>query len=174
MQEVIVMGPLIIKVNWIYIAISVLAAYVLMKHRLLEKDEIGNRIMDDLVHAGIMALIIWKFSLILFNPVDVIKNPYALLYFTGGDRGVWLSVICALGFIYYQSRKQRLAITMYAEAAAVGFVAYYAVYSSMKLTEHTHVLTLDLVRIGCAFMLLIGLLRKNDDIKKGEFAIWKV
>lgn len=59
-----------------------------MKYWLKGTIGLNNPVLEDITNVAFCALVVWKFSVIIFNPVSVFKNPYYILYFTGGERGV--------------------------------------------------------------------------------------
>lgn len=133
MQDAIVLGPLIMKYEWIAIAFSVLVAYVAMKYWLKNQKEGSKPILEDISNALFWGFLIWKFSVILFNPVSVLNNPYYLLYFSGGERGIWLAAIVVLCFLYLQAKRRTISFWLYAAAMAVGLFTYQFVYSLFLL-----------------------------------------
>jgi uncharacterized membrane-anchored protein len=178
MQDAMVWGPFIIKKIWIVIAFSGLAAFTVMKYRLKGRSDPSKRIIDDIVNVLILAILIWKFSLIIFNPLIVVQNPYAILYFTGGERGAWLSVVGVLCFLYFRSKKRNFSIWIYADTVVVGFLSFYSIYSFLYLiaVERTQTFTFNLSQFCLTIGLLIWLYRRQDGFAKpydiNQVALW--
>lgn len=166
MQDAIVWGPLIIKYEWIAIALSALTAYLAMKYWMKNQSDVSKPIMEDISNVYFWAFLIWKFSVILFNPVSVLNNPYYLLYFTGGQRGVWLAAIVVLCFLYIQSKRRTISFWSYAAVMAVGLFTYQFVYSlfpllfNHPLQSRLH----ELSQLVLAIVLLIWMYRKKESV----------
>ncbi|MFG6496603.1 hypothetical protein P8610_14655 [Fictibacillus sp. UD] len=58
----------------------------------------------------INSLWIWKLSPIIFQPLETIKHPFTLLYFTGGTKGVLLACLYFIGYSLWKIYKQRQII----------------------------------------------------------------
>lgn len=71
--------------NSLVIILSTFLGYYSLNFRLKRFTGIENsdkrRLVETIETAAILALVIWKFSLILFDPVRVITAPSSLLYF---------------------------------------------------------------------------------------------
>ncbi|WP_433921077.1 hypothetical protein [Paenibacillus taichungensis] len=165
MQEAVVWGPLIIKYNWIAIIFSVLTAYLTMKYWLKGKSDLSKPILNDITNVFLWAFLIWKFSVIIFNPVTVLNNPYYILYFTGGGRGILLSAIVVLICLSIQSSKRRITFWVYAEVLAAGLLSYIMFYSMFKLIFNnptTSSFLYDLSQIVLAIVLLVWMYCRKE------------
>ncbi|MED1781643.1 hypothetical protein P4V43_07390 [Brevibacillus fortis] len=165
-QDVIIWGPLIIKYECIAIALSALTAYMSMKYWMKNQIVVSKLIMEDIANVLFWAFLIWKFSVILFNPVSVLNNPYYLLYFTGGERGIWLAAIVVLCFLYIQSQRRTISFWLYAAVMTVGLFTYQFVYSLFPLLfNHPMQSRLyDLSQLFLAIVLLIWMYRTKERI----------
>lgn len=167
MQDAIVWGPLIIKYGWIAIALSVLAAYIAMKYWLKGKDDISKPILEDITNMFFWGFLIWKFSVIIFNPVSVINNPIYILYFSGGKRGILLAAIAVLIFFIIQPKKRKITHWMYAAVLAVGLLSYNLIYSLFELfVNYPQSFLFDLSQIVLAIVLLIWLYSQKEIFTK--------
>ncbi|GKU77521.1 TlpA disulfide reductase family protein [Paenibacillus sp. L3-i20] len=87
----------------IYLAAGVVAVFAL---QLRSK---GHPLKDKIVSIGwnavILWIVVWKGSLLLFDPMSVIRNPLSLLFFSGGAGGFWLATLSAAGLSWYSYRK---------------------------------------------------------------------
>ncbi|UED75899.1 hypothetical protein [Brevibacillus sp. DP1.3A] len=166
MQDAIVWGPLIIKYEWIAIALSALTAYIAMKYWVKNQIDVSKPIMEDISNVLFWAFLIWKFSVILFNPVSVLNNPYYLLYFSGGERGIWLAAIVVLCFLYIQSKRRAISFWLYAAVMAVGLFTYQFVYSLFPLLFNHPLQSrlYDLSQLVLAIVLLIWIYRKKESV----------
>jgi hypothetical protein len=171
MQEAIVWGPLLIKYNWIAMAFSALAAYIAMKYWLKEKRDLSKPILEDITNVFLWAFLIWKFSVIIFNPVAVLNNPSYILYFTGGERGILLSAIVVLIFVSIQSYKRRITFWMYAAVLGAGLLSYKIFYSLFQLIFNDPIpssFLYDLSQIILASVLLIWMYSRKEHFEKPQ------
>lgn len=170
MQDAIVWGPLIIKYNWIAIAFSALACYAAMKYWLKGKGDVSKPVLEDITNVFLWAFMIWKFSVIIFNPVAVLNNPYYILYFTGGERGILLAAIVVLIFLFVQCNKRKITFWLYAAVLVVGLLSYKLVYSLFQLIFNylTQSVLYDLSQIVLAIALLIWMYIRKEGFEKPQ------
>jgi hypothetical protein len=170
MQDAIVWGPLIIKYEWIAFAVSALAAYMTMKYWLKGKSDVSKPILEDIGNVFFGAFLIWKFSVIIFNPISVWNNPSYMLYFSGGERGFWLAVIVALIYLTLLSKKRQISFWKYATVLAVGLLTFKMVYSSFQLyfSNPTQSILYDLSQMVLAIGLLIWMYSRKERIGKPD------
>ena len=133
MQEVIQFGPFIVKLKWLIIAVSGLLGYGVLKYRLKGTNYSKDIMLETFEKMFLMAIVVWKFSLILFSPITVVTNPLALLYFSGGNRGALLALAVLAIYLYHQTRKQQTSIWVYLDALAVGGLASLVLYHLLAL-----------------------------------------
>lgn len=134
MEEVVTLGPLIIKWNWIALLLSGFMGFLFVKQGLIAaKEEKTQEILDMMGNSVLLSFGIWKVSIILFNPISVISNPMVLLYFSGGYRGWILAVISVFSYSLYQSKKQSLPVTTYIRLYGLVFSSAMGMYHFMAL-----------------------------------------
>ncbi|MFS0918874.1 hypothetical protein [Brevibacillus sp. 179-C 1.1 NHS] len=166
MQDAIIWGPLIIKYEWIAIAFSALVAYLAMKYWLKNQINVNKPVMEDISNALFWGFLIWKFSVILFNPVSVLGNPYYLLYFSGGERGIWLAAMVVLCFLYLQAKRRTISFWLYAAAMAVGLLTYRFVYSLFLLVFSNPMQSLlyEVSQLVLAIVLLVWMYSRKENV----------
>lgn len=135
-------GPIVLRSQGLVIILSMLIGYFVANFRLKRIDGLENearsRIIETIEIAPILAIAVWKLSLILFDPVRVVTNPSSLLYFSGGERGVWLAAIAVFVYFYYHSKIEADSIWLYADLLAAGFLVGMGVYSLFGLFLNSH------------------------------------
>lgn len=142
MEELVKLGPLIIKWNWISMLVSGLIGNLLVKQGLkAAKEEKSREILGMIGNSVLLSFGIWKFSIIFFNPISIINNPMGLLYFSGGYRGWILAVIFVFAYALYQSKKQSLPVMTYIRLYGLGFSSAMGTYHFISsLIAHTDLL----------------------------------
>lgn len=121
--DVISIGPLLIKTTTIIYILAGVLGYGAILYRLRREPSLRKHIAEIISSAAILALFTWKFSYALFNPLKVWENPASLLYFSGGDAGVWLGGLAAAVYMAVQIRKRQLPARDVLEAVFLSVVA---------------------------------------------------
>jgi peroxiredoxin len=104
-MDTINVGPLLLKRDMLEWILAAAVGFSLMRLR-MKGTATGARIGSQLLNALLCGIVVWKGSLLLFSPMEVIRQPMSLLYFTGGARGAWLGTAAALAYVWLQARKE--------------------------------------------------------------------
>jgi hypothetical protein len=142
-----------------------------MKYWLKGKSDLSKPILNDITNVLLGAFLIWKFSVIIFNPVTVLNNPYYILYFTGGERGILLSAIVVLIILSIQSSKRKITFWVYAAVLAAGLLSYIMFYSIFQLifnNSTTSSFLYDLSQIVLAIVLLVWMYCRKERFEKPQ------
>lgn len=75
------------------------AGWLILRYRLRNMPE-RHTVLSVLSNAYLMWILVWKFSFLLFHPMEVFHRPAALLYFDGGARGVWIASLVSALYIW--------------------------------------------------------------------------
>ncbi|SMG52891.1 hypothetical protein SAMN06295960_3413 [Paenibacillus aquistagni] len=167
-QEAMYIGPFMIKLGWIAVAIAGLFAYLAIKKRLEGQGGIRHVVIDDLSSAAFYGFMIWKFSFILFHPSTIADNPIAIVYFTGGERGMWLAILFSVYFLYRQSRRRRISFWIYADVVIVGLLVYLSAASLFPIIDRLEWWNPYMVQLSLSFMLLMWVWRKPSGVGHPE------
>ncbi|MGM7703576.1 peroxiredoxin family protein [Pseudalkalibacillus sp. Hm43] len=100
-------GSMIIRTEWILLAVTIIVGFVVAKIQLHNHAE-RKKYVDTIFNAVLIGLLVWKGSIILFQPFMVIDHPMSLLYFTGGVKGVWLGLISGAAYLIYKMKKDQM------------------------------------------------------------------
>ncbi|GKU79050.1 hypothetical protein [Paenibacillus sp. L3-i20] len=89
----------------------------------------AERIGAIATNAFLIWFVVWKGSLILWDPVATWEQPISLLYYDGGEKGIWMAFIAVIAYVVWSTRKADFAPAVVAAAASVyilgGFMAYH-------------------------------------------------
>lgn len=121
-MNTITLGSLMIRADILIFFISAAAGFFALKWRLRRREE-SAWILDLYVNALLIGFLVWKFSMIVFDPVRTFRYPMSLLYFTGGDKGVLLGTALALIYIGFRVNGKKERTGTLIRAAALAFVA---------------------------------------------------
>jgi hypothetical protein len=108
-MKLINIGSLHVPLEWIFITISFLLSVLILKIFIRKAGCDDKKILEDIWNGVFIFIGVWKLSLIIFEPKLVIQSPLSLLYFTGGDQGIWLGIVVAVIYIVTKTRKQNLS-----------------------------------------------------------------
>lgn len=114
--------------------LSAVIGYAVLAIR-LRHDEKGGWIKDTYVNALGNGFILWKFSLLFFEPREALANPLSLLYFSGGQRGVWLGALVGIIYLIYRGYRNRPAIPLLVKSAVLAYSAVQAARFTLFMLE---------------------------------------
>ncbi|WP_442598284.1 hypothetical protein [Neobacillus sp. D3-1R] len=106
-MNVLQIGSFAILVKWVLLGLAFVIGIVFMKiwlNRSLKKD-LSKKIFDLLSNGIFIFFLVWKGSLILLEPKLIIKSPFSLLYFTGGEKGLVVAILITILYFIYHARK---------------------------------------------------------------------
>ncbi|MDI6880530.1 MAG: hypothetical protein QMC95_16930 [Desulfitobacteriaceae bacterium] len=166
MQDAFQAGPILFKTQWLIIILSALVGYFVMRYRLKIAGYPAKRMIETIENSLIIAVMVWKFSLILFDPISVITNPLALLYFSGGERGIWLAAIVAVFYFYHRSKKEQVSVWVYGDLLTTGFLAATAAYHLIDLFGDKQMVWVDGSEILIALLILLLIFWRSKGIGK--------
>ena len=66
----------------------------------------GKETEDWYSDAAILFLLVWKLSVVVTDFDMIMDSPLSILYFNGGETGLYLGVIAALGRLFWQLRRK--------------------------------------------------------------------
>lgn len=122
------LGPFIIKYEWILLLLSALTSYFIMKTALKEERSFQQSFLNVVVNASLIGIIAYKFSAILFKPSLLFDYPMSIFYFTGGGKGALLGFF--LSFVYFisQFKKYDWPLKECIKAIVYGIVTFFIIF----------------------------------------------
>lgn len=130
MIGMISLGSLVLRADLLIFLLSVVFGYIVLTVK-LRHSEAGGWIKDTYVNALGIGFFLWKFSMLFFNPLEALSNPLSLLYFTGGQRGLWLGALGAMAYLSYRGYRNRPMLVPFIKAAILAFGAVQAARFTM-------------------------------------------
>ncbi|NMD68939.1 redoxin domain-containing protein [Bacillus sp. DNRA2] len=115
-MEYIQIGSITIALKWLILGGAILFGLILVKLMLnrTQTKEISKNVFELMTDSLFWGFIIWKLSLIIFEPSLVFKSLLSLLYFTGGTKGLVFAIMFALIYFFvkstYRKVPQKLAV----------------------------------------------------------------
>jgi peroxiredoxin len=153
------LGPLIIQEQMLIIVAAVAVGYVAMRLR-LRYSNLTEKPSDRFVEALFLWLLVWKLSVLVFNPQSVWDSPWALLYFSGGNRGAWLAALIAITYVWYKDHKSP-NIPIFIDSWLVSILVGYTSYRILELIAvEVNVSTNGALALLGLIMVIVGAARR--------------
>lgn len=80
------------------------------------------------INAFMIWLMVWKGSILLFDPVTTIQHPLTLLYYDGGIKGRWIATVITGLYLVYKTRRDKKSWQVMAETTTVYLLGGIAAY----------------------------------------------
>ncbi|WP_289137604.1 hypothetical protein [uncultured Brevibacillus sp.] len=128
MSEAFQIGPFILKMSMLAAVISLACGFFVVTLRLKKEKVERTAIIEMLSNAVFLAFLIWKLSYVLFHFSKAIENPSSILYFSGGESGIWLAALAVAIYMARSIRKKAIPVHLVVLASATGFLAASGVY----------------------------------------------
>ncbi len=155
MLEFLEIGRIRLPVSWLFIGLGLCLAFVAIRYRLKETTFDHKQIIDTIFNSLFYGFIIWKISYVLIYPQYAFANPLGILYFSGGQNGVILATFIGIFYTYYQSYKQKVPITIYADLLLTGWFIGSVVYFLYFVIEQPFFYSGQIILSLALFIFLI-------------------
>lgn len=126
-MNVLRVGPLLVDLKLLFVIAAAIAGYLALIGRKEMRDK-EDAAISVLVNAFLIGLLIWKLSPVLFDLKSVIQQPLSLLYFHGGQRGVWLGIAAAVFYVAWRMNKLQVPLPRYGELVLIGWTTGMGIY----------------------------------------------
>lgn len=164
MPKIIHAGPFMLNPEVLAIILSGVVGYLVLRLLLKTSRSLDHGIIESIEINVLIAITLWKFSLILFDPLSVLTNPLALLYFSGGEHGVWLAAVFMILYFYRSSQKNQVSIWVYAYLLVTGFLAAYVMYNIISLFGVHQTVEIYWAEILIGMLILLVIFRRRHEI----------
>lgn len=169
------LGPFLINIEILIFILSAFAGYMAMKFRLSKADVKGD-ISGKFFVALILGFFVWKFSIVLFDPISTFQQPLSLLYFNGGNKGIGLAVVITTIFLGIRTRMDGTSIMMNLDILGTGWIVSSSVYHLLLIfTDSTNLLYNSLyisLNIGFAIFLYKKKEAVGNSVVINQFIVW--
>ncbi|RNB83750.1 hypothetical protein EDM59_14560 [Brevibacillus nitrificans] len=157
LPDVIQLGPFLVKMSMLIIAISILLAFAAVHLRLREERVFKKTIWEVMSSSILLGFVVWKFSYILLYPSKAMAQPASILYFSGGDRGFWLALLAVIVYLVVTVRKRGIPAPAFAASLALsGWTTWAAFFLlSWAVDGQNGWYDVQQAAIGVVFLLLV-------------------
>ncbi len=166
--EVIQIGALAILQKWFLLGVAFILSLVGMKLFLFYlKIAESKNIFDSMMNSVFYGFIIWKLSLIIFEPSLVIRSPLSILYFSGGNKGVIVAIIFSFLYFMLVTRKTQLSFFNRYYFFLSFSLSTIFLYHGLSMVFHTAIGLYHFLIFSFTFLFLVWvLLRRNAFLGK--------
>lgn len=119
-----------LRADLLMFLLSAVIGYSVLSIRLRHREE-GRWIKDSYVTALGIGFFLWKFSMLIFDPLEALANPLSLLYFSGGQRGLWLGALGGMAYLAYKGYRNRPLVQLLIKSSVLAFAAVQAARFTM-------------------------------------------
>ncbi|KAB2329749.1 hypothetical protein F7731_21640 [Cytobacillus depressus] len=118
-------GPFLIKYEWILLLMAGLFSYFFMKSKTKSDRTFQEYFFNTILNAVIFGFLIFKFSTVLFRPSILFDQPLSVLYMSGGIKGILLGLFIAIIYISFKCYKGNWAIKSWMTVIVYGIVTFF-------------------------------------------------
>lgn len=165
-MEVIQIGSLAILPKWVLLGAAIILGLLFINIWLRRSQQ--KKVFDLLSNSVFLGFFIWKGSLLLLDPVLVWKSPFSLLYFSGGNDGLIIAIICSGIYFILQSRKINISNILACQSIFLFSFAVLAVYHVLFVvflgTDRMYHLIVGAFSI---LILIVGFLKEHILYRRG-------
>ncbi|WP_281890257.1 redoxin domain-containing protein [Paenibacillus sp. YYML68] len=159
-------GPFVVPQQWLMSLIAVAVALCTLHFRMRGRPE-RSELSSVTMNAILIWLLVWKLSVILFAWSSVVERPADVLYFNGGERGLWLAIVTAVVYIVITLERRRISRPYYTDSMLVSGLGGYAVYVMITffVADGGRLESLMLACFGVAAVLLWLRSKRPDTVQ---------
>jgi len=127
--EVIQLGPLLLPLHYLILAVlGLLSSYFIFIKSKTYSFPFSS--WQEIILNGILTfLVIWKFSFILFHPLQVWQKPALIVLGSGGEWGIYLGLFLSGIVIYKSSLNRQFPFLLFLDLSTCWLILTATVYS---------------------------------------------
>ena len=119
--KLFIIGNTTVPSSWIALVLAFAITYLVIRYRY------GKRISGVLVDSIFYFVLVWKLSVVLTDFHNVIKSPLNIIYFNGGQIGLYLGLLAGMVTIVIELKKNGMHM-FDKQALFLGFVTIQSIY----------------------------------------------
>ncbi len=128
----LLLGPFMIKHIYIVLLFAGLASYFTMKKSANIDPLFQKLFINTIINAALIWFVLYKFSVIIFQPFLFFENPFSIIYFTGGAKGAVLGVLVAISYLFIVIRKEKWSLKAWISSIFYGIVTFIIIFWSVR------------------------------------------
>ncbi|QUW21648.1 hypothetical protein JSQ81_17965 [Sporosarcina sp. Marseille-Q4063] len=119
--KLFLIGNTTVPSSWVALVLAFALTYLVIRFRY------GKRISGVLADSMFYFVIVWKLSVILTDFENVIKSPLSIIYFNGGQIGIYLGLLAGMITIGIELKKNGMH-TLEKQALFLGFITIQSIF----------------------------------------------
>jgi hypothetical protein len=119
--KLFLIGNTTVPSSWVALVLAYALTYLVIRLRY------GKRISGVLVDSMFYFVLVWKLSVILTDFQNVIKSPLSIIYFNGGQIGLYLGLLAGMVTIVIELKKNGMH-TLEKQAVFLGFITIQSIF----------------------------------------------
>lgn len=170
LNDAIKLGPFLIKYYYLFVFISWVIAYIIMRSLLKFNLSLREVVLNQFSNATLLWIVVWKLSYIIFNGTKALAHPQTILFFSGEKKGVIIASIISVIFLIVKLRTYNSNKKEIVNVFIIGSLSFFmSFYSIIMLFGHDDWQTLiKLLVILVIFLVYIKLYPLNKDVDYRE------
>lgn len=143
------LGSMVLNLEIVVYLLAGLAGVLGLRIKLRNTAE-RTKVVSDAMNVVLLWILVWKLSLFLFDPSGVIKDFRALIYFSGGIKGMWIASAVAAAFMIYRAVRSGANLRKAVEWIAIMIYGWFTVFYIAQLIVQ------DSSRIVHSFVIVLS------------------
>ncbi|MED4972150.1 hypothetical protein RA955_07245 [Geobacillus proteiniphilus] len=128
MNDVIAVGPFLIRTGWLIWLAAGAGGYLFWRVVWTGSDEQFRHIRQLLVDGVLIYWLVWKIYPLFTNPSLLWRNPLGVLYLPSGNRGVMLGVATAAIVTMFRAYRRNIPMHLLVNSVIVIYLGAHFVY----------------------------------------------
>ncbi|MFX3635863.1 MAG: redoxin domain-containing protein [Candidatus Pristimantibacillus sp.] len=126
------LGSMVLNLEIVVYLLAGLAGVLGIRIKLKDYPE-RVKVISDAMNTVLLWIVVWKLSLFLFDPSGVIKDWRALIYFSGGVKGMWIASVIAAAFMIYRAVRTGAGMRNAVEWIAIMIYGWFTIFYMVQL-----------------------------------------
>ncbi|MBD3921378.1 hypothetical protein H8B09_21595 [Paenibacillus sp. PR3] len=139
----------------------------------MRQHEDKSKIAGFAMNAVLIWLLVWKGSLLLFSPSEVLSNLWSLIYYSGGEKGAWLASTLSASYMMIRLTQAGLGARrsgMLLTVMIFGWTSVYYAVQAMLLDES--IMPHSLLASGTFLLFVILIVARTAEISLKTIWLW--
>lgn len=170
----IVVGTFVLNVQLILYLSFGAAGWLMLRYCFRNTTETSG-IFTVIFNAYWLWIIVWKLSFLFFYPIEAIQHPVNLLYFDGGERGIWAASMVASIYIAMKAVKLKAYLPLWNNILSIFLLTGWSVYQMIFFIivgKPAWLHGASGILSAVILILLLNSLKGINSSKQRGFAVW--
>lgn len=129
MNEIIQLGPFMVKYQLIAVLLSAVIGYFLLRYK-MNKLNIEPEVFSDVLAGTLfIGIVVWKFGGVFFNPSVLWTNPLSILFISGSEKTIIFAIFSSCLYLGYKLKKGNMPFYYCFDVLPFGILPFVFIYS---------------------------------------------